>query len=144
MTVGSPLGVLSHKFSSKRRKESGTYLATDSRQCWRVQMTMKNDEGRSAGWKLHFIYHFSSSVLSSDVYGQYPGRCRSLSFFLTHFLSFHLSRFSFYINKKNLCVRTGEIDTAKSEFTVIHVDRCPSTHLTRSLNVKTIILFNTV
>jgi hypothetical protein len=27
----------------KRRKESGTYLATDSRHCWSVQMTMKND-----------------------------------------------------------------------------------------------------
>ena len=47
----------------KRRKESGTYLATDS----------------------------------SDVHCQLPGRCRSLSFFLTFFLSFYLSRFSFYI-----------------------------------------------
>ena len=28
----------------KRRKESGTYLATDSRHHWRVQMTMKNDK----------------------------------------------------------------------------------------------------
>ena len=28
----------------KRRKESGTYLATDSRHRWRVQMTMKNDK----------------------------------------------------------------------------------------------------
>jgi len=28
----------------KRRKESGTYLATDSRHCWRVQMMMKNDK----------------------------------------------------------------------------------------------------
>ena len=28
----------------KRRKESGTYLATDSRHRWRVQMMMKNDK----------------------------------------------------------------------------------------------------
>jgi hypothetical protein len=39
----------------KRRKESGTYLATDSRHHWSRQMTTKNDnsfsadEGRSAG-----------------------------------------------------------------------------------------------
>jgi hypothetical protein len=28
----------------KRRKESGTYLATDSRHRWRVQMMVKNDK----------------------------------------------------------------------------------------------------
>ena len=38
----------------------------------------------------------SSSVHSSDVYGKYPVKCCSISFFLTHFLSFYLSRFSFY------------------------------------------------
>ena len=31
------------KHMLKRRKESGTYLATDSRHRWSAQMTMKND-----------------------------------------------------------------------------------------------------
>jgi len=38
------------------------------------------------------------SADSGDVYCQYPDRCSSLSFFLTYFLSFYLSRFSFYVN----------------------------------------------
>ena len=64
-----------------------------------------NWRGRLRWWRLQcrlkatFSYHFSSSsVHYSDVYCQYPDRCRSLSFFLTYFLSFYLSRFSFYIN----------------------------------------------
>ena len=40
-----------------------------------------------------------SLVDFSDVYRQLPGRRRSLSFFLTSFLSYYLSRLSFYINK---------------------------------------------
>ena len=38
------------------------------------------------------------AFIISYVYWQYPGRCCSLSFLLIYFLSFNLSRFSFYIN----------------------------------------------
>ena len=41
---------------------------------------------------------------SRDVYGQQPCRCRTLSFFLIHFLSLYLSRFSFYFNIKIILV----------------------------------------
>ena len=40
----------------------------------------------------------SSSICSSDVYGQQSVWCRYLYSILTHFLAFNLSRFSFYIN----------------------------------------------
>ena len=97
---------INNKNVLKRRKECGTYLApTAHRHRWRVKMTMKNekcsfqpalqpsstaDEGR--------IFHSSSScLLSSDVYGQQPGRCRTLSFFLTHFYYFTFPGFPFIL-----------------------------------------------
>ena len=52
----------------------------------------------SVGWKLLINPLSSWSVCSSDVYRHEAGRCRSLSFILIYFLSFYLSRFSFYIN----------------------------------------------
>ena len=46
-----------------------------------------------------YVIHLSSaSLVSCDVYGQQPGRCRTLSSLLIHFLSLYLSRFSFYFN----------------------------------------------
>ena len=47
---------------------------------------------------LYFIFSLGS-LCSSDVYRRESGRFRTLPFFLTFFLSFHLSRFSFYIIK---------------------------------------------
>ena len=56
----------------------------------------------------------SSSVHSSDVYGKYPGKCRSISFFLTYFLSFYLSRFSFYINIVKIYVNSAHLPWHKN------------------------------
>ena len=47
---------------------------------------------------LYFMFS-PGSLRSSDVYRRESGRCCTLPFFLT-FLSFHLSRFSFYITIK--------------------------------------------
>ena len=50
----------------------------------------------------YVIHLTSSSWVSCDVYGQQPGRCRTLSF-LIYFLSFYLSRFYFIRSQeKNL------------------------------------------
>jgi hypothetical protein len=50
----------------------------------------------SAGWKLHLVIIFHRQLCTPAM----PGRCRSLSFILTYFLSFYISRFSFYIKWK--------------------------------------------
>ena len=100
----------------KRRKECGAYLATDGiHRClfswWRPQCRLKATSN-----------HFSSSSLdSSDVYRQLPGRHHTLSFFLTYFLSFYLSRFSFYINNllKNLISIVFSLDI--SFFLIIQI-----------------------
>ena len=61
-------------------------------------LTSIADESHSVGWKL--LIHWLSlwSVCSSNVYWREAGRCSSFSFILKYFLSFYLSRFSFYIN----------------------------------------------
>ena len=46
---------------------------------------------------LYFIFSLGS-LYYSDVYTRESGRCRTIPFFLTFFLSFHLFRFSFCIN----------------------------------------------
>ena len=73
----------------KRRRECGTYLTTARRHLRRLKM-QKRDES--------YVIHLSSASLVCNVYGQQPGRCRTLSSFLIHFLSLYLSRFSFYFN----------------------------------------------
>ena len=47
----------------------------------------------------YFIFSLGSTCYA-DVYRRESRRCCTLPFFLTYFLSFHLSRFSFYINKR--------------------------------------------
>ena len=52
----------------KKKERERHLLSTVSSQ---EESSSTADEGRSGAWKLHFIYHFSSSsVLSSDVYCQ--------------------------------------------------------------------------
>ena len=80
-----------------RRKESDTYLATVSRHRWSLLLQLMKATVLA---EIYTFYLLSSRpALSSDVYWQYPGRCRSLSFLLIYFLSFYLSRYSFYRNK---------------------------------------------
>ena len=73
----------------KWRKESDTYLTTVCRHRWSRQITTKVD-------KLPELS--ANTICSSDVYRHESGRCRSLSFILTYFLSFHL-----YINILSNC-----------------------------------------
>ena len=79
----------------KRRKESDTYLAADRRHRRSMQIAMKVDKVCSIQPALqpssaevpaesYTLYLLSSrSAYSGDVFCQQPGRCRSLSFFLT-------------------------------------------------------------
>ena len=52
---------------------------------------------RLTGSSIYFIFSLGS-LFCSDVYRHEPGRCCTLPFFLTFILSFHLSRFFFYVN----------------------------------------------
>ena len=56
------------------------------------------DGNQSAGWELPVFIFSPWSIDSADVYRHESGRCCTLLFFLTYLLSFHLSRFSFYIS----------------------------------------------
>ena len=83
----------------KRRKESNTYLATFHRHCWCAQITMKTDK------ILELSASTSSSadeaVHSGDVYGKYPGSCRSLPSFLKYlFIIFPGFPFILILSKK--------------------------------------------
>ena len=49
-----------------------------------------SDEGHGAGWKLRYLFYFHRDLSTLAM-------CRSHSFLLKYFLSFYLSRFSFYI-----------------------------------------------
>ena len=75
-----------------------TYLATDSRHRRSPQIAMKVDQVCSFQPATHFIHfhHDLQTQVMSTVSSQVG--VHSLSFFLTYFLSFYLSRFSFYIN----------------------------------------------
>ena len=61
--------------------ESYFYLAAYRRHRWSTQIAMKVDKVCSFQPALRP----SSAEESGDVYCQWPGRCRSLSFFLTYF-----------------------------------------------------------
>ena len=81
---------------------------------WSRQITIKVDKilelsastAVFISWKLQYFIYFHCDLftpaMSTD---SKSGRCRSLFFFLTYFLSFYLSRFSFYINiiETHLC-----------------------------------------
>ena len=71
-----------------RRKESETYLATVRKHRWSLQVAMKEDK----------MCSFQPALWPSSAEESKPGRCRCLSFLLIYFLSFYLSRFSFYID----------------------------------------------
>ena len=103
----------------KWRKESDTYQTHVCRHRWSRQITMQELSASTMAfiscrgrvyicvyswWKPQCwlkapkIYPLLSwSVCSSDAYRHKSGRCRSFSFILIYFLSFNLSRFSFYI-----------------------------------------------
>ena len=64
-----------------RRKSSDTYLDTFRRHRWSAEMRIIKDN--CGFYQLKRNLFSSSSVHSSDVYEKYPGRCCSISFFVT-------------------------------------------------------------
>ena len=80
-----------------RRREYGTYLATARRHRRRLKMQKRGEQRSfqpalrpSSAVEEDYVIHLSSaSLFSCDVYGQQPGRCRTLSSLLIHFLSFY-------------------------------------------------------
>ena len=83
--------IFNDKSMLERRKESDTYLSTDSRHRWSLQIMMKVDKVCSfqpqcrlnAGSKLHTLSTLMRSAYSGNVFCQQPGRCCSLSSFIT-------------------------------------------------------------
>ena len=73
-----------------RRREYSTYLATACRHRRRLKMQKRDQLMKAAVPAESYVIHLSSaSLVSCDVYGQQPGRCRTLSSLLIHFLSLY-------------------------------------------------------